>query len=352
VRGLSFKDEAETANALVPQLKAQGADAIILLIHQGGKTTNFTTGNGCDGFYGEILKILPKLDPAIATIVSGHTHWAYVCRGTPEIGSGRLLTSAGKYAYFVTDLRLEFDPATHRLVGQDAHNVIVGNGERGEDASEKALVDRYAAAVAPIASRIVGHLTAAATRGAEDGESAAADLIADSMLAATRASGNGGAQLALVNGTGVRVDLPGGDIRYDAAFGMMPFGNNLVVMSLTGAQLKAVIEQQYAIPIRTGFKIPSALAPSEGFTFTVDMSKPAGNRVVDMRLNGKPVGMATPYRVAVNNYLASGGDSLSAFTAGTEVTDTGIIDLDALVAWIAPSRTPPTPNRIRIIGLP
>src|SRR5207342_652443 len=143
--------------------------------------------------------------------------------------------------------------------------------------------------VAPIASRIVGHLSGAATRNTDDGESVAADLIADSMLAATHARENGGAQLALVNGTGVRVDLPGGDIRFDAAFAMMPFGNNLVVMTLTGAQLKAAIEQQYSIPVRAGFKLPTALAPSEGFTFTVDMSRPAGSRVVDMKLNGKAI---------------------------------------------------------------
>jgi 5'-nucleotidase len=350
VRGLTFKDEAETANALVPKLKAQGADAIVLLIHQGGKTKQFTVGNGCDGFTGDIQPILKTLDPAIAIVISGHTHWAYVCRGTPGVADGRLLTSAGKYGYFVTDLRLEFDPATHRLVGQDAHNIIVGNGERGEDAAEKALVARYAAAVEPIASRIVGQLTAPATRSTDDGESAAADLIADSMLAATRASDQGGAQLALVNGTGVRVDLPGGDVRYDAAFAMMPFGNNLVVMTLTGTQLKAALEQQYAIPIRSGFTMPAALGPSAGFTYTVDMTRPAGSRVVDMRLDGQPVDSAARYRVALNNYLASGGDSLSAFTAGSDVTDRSVIDLDALVAWIAPGRTPPTPNRVHLIG--
>lgn len=350
VRGLSFRDEADTANALVPQLRAQGADAIVLLIHQGGKTPQFTTGNSCNGLYGEILPILAKLDPAVTTVISGHTHWAYVCRGTAQIGQGRLLTSAGKYAYFATDLRLEFDPVTHRLVGQDARNITVGNGEHGEDAAEKALVDRYASAIAPIASRIVGQLSAPATKAVDDSESAATDLIADSMLAATRAPENGGAQIALVNATGVRVDLPGGGVRYDAAFAMMPFGNNLVVMTLTGAQLKAALEQQYAIPVRAGFTRPAVLAPSAGFTYAVDMAKPEGSRVGDMRLNGKPVSLSAPYRVVVNNYLASGGDSLSAFTAGTDITDKNIIDLDALVAWIAPRRSPPAPNRIRLIG--
>jgi 5'-nucleotidase len=349
VKGLTFKDEAETANALVPQLKAQGADAIVLLIHQGGKTPTFTTGNGCDGLYGEILPILPRLDPAITTVVSGHTHWAYVCRGTPQVGSGRLLTSAGKYGYFVTDLRLEFDPATHRLLNQDARNVVVGNGS--EDPGEKALVDRYATAVAPIANRIVGRLGAPAPTSADDAESPAADVIADSMLAATHARQMGGAQLALVNATGVRVSLPAGDVKYADAFSMMPFGNNLVVMTLTGAQLKQGIEQQYAQPIRAGLTKPAALATSNGFTYTVDLSKPAGSRVVAMRLSGRLVNAAAKYRVVVNNYLASGGDSLTAFTGGTDVTDTAIIDLDALVAWIAPGRIPPLPNRIRLIGL-
>jgi 5'-nucleotidase len=351
VRGLTFKDEAETANALVPQLKAQGADAIVLLIHQGGKTPNYTAGNTCDGLYGDILPILGKLDPAITTVVSGHTHWAYVCRGTPQVGSGRLLTSAGKYGYFVTDLRLEFDPATHRLLSQDARNIVVGNGEHGDDAAEKALVSRYGAAIAPIANRIIGHLGAPAPNSIDDAESPAADLIADSMLAATRAPEMGGAQLALVNATGVRVSLAAGDIEYADAFSMMPFGNNLVVMTLTGAQLRQAIEQQYAQPIRAGLTRPAALATSEGFTYTVDLSKPAGSRVVDMRLNGKSVAPAAKYRVVVNNYLASGGDSLTAFTAGTDITDTGIIDLDALVGWIAPGRTPPQPNRIKLIGL-
>ena len=346
VKGLSFADEAATANALVPKLKAEGADAIVLLIHQGGKLPQFTTGNGCDGLYGDILPILPKLDPAITTVVSGHTHWAYVCSGT-ETGTGRLMTSAGKYGYFVTDLRLRFDPSTKRLLEQSATNVVVGNGERGVDAPEQALVSRYAAAVAPIANRVIGRLTEKAITDADDGESAAADLIADSMLAATRAAENGGAQIALVNATGVRVALPAGDVLYKDAFAMMPFGNNLLVMTLTGEQLKAAIEQQYALPIKTGRARPAALAPSEGFAYAVDMTKSEGSRVSDMLLNGKPVSAEGRYRVALNNYLASGGDGLSAFTQGTDITDKGIIDLDALVAWIAPGRTPPKPGRVR-----
>jgi 5'-nucleotidase len=347
VRGVTFADEAATANALVPKLRAAGADAIILLIHQGGKMPEFTTGNSCEGLYGDILNILPKLDPAIATVVSGHSHWAYVCRGTPGAGAGRLLTSAGKYGYFVTDLRLRFDAGTRRLIGQDATNVVVGNGERGDDMTVEALVARYEKAIAPVANQMIGRLSATAKKSDDESEGPAADLVADSMLAATRAAEAGGAQLALVNATGIRVDLPGGDVRYKDAFAMMPFGNNLVVMTLTGAQLKAVLEQQYSFPPRPKKDLPAALAPSAGFTYAVDVKRPVGERVSAMRLNGQAIDPAARYRVAVNNYLASGGDNLTGFTAGTDVTDTGIIDLDALVAWIAKGQTPPVADRIR-----
>ena len=122
-------------------------------------------------------------------------------------------------------------------------------------------------------------------------------------------------------------------------------------MTLTGAQLKAALEQQYAIPIETGRTRPAALAPSDGFTYAVDMAKPEGSRVSDMRLNGKPSIRQAATGSSLNNYLASGGDGLSAFTQGTDITDKGIIDLDALVAWIAPGRTPPKPDRIRFASL-
>lgn len=343
VKGLRFVEEAPTANWLVPALKAQGADAIVLLIHQGGKTTNFTTGNGCDGLYGDILPILPKLDPAIVTVISGHTHWAYVCRDSPQIGPGRLVTSAGKFGYFVTDLRLRFDPSTHRLLGQDAANLVVGNGERGDDPAVHALVDRYAAAVAPIANRVVGWVPSPAPNSETDGESPAADLIADATLDAAREPQMGGAQLALVNASGVRVGLKAGDVRYRDVFAMMPFGNNLVVMTLTGAQLKMVLEQQYS----TKAAKVAVLAPSAAFSYAVDLKQAEGHRVSDMRLNGSSIDPVGRYRVVVNNFLASGGDGISGFTAGTDITDRRVIDLDAMVAWIAKGPTPPAPNRIR-----
>ena len=339
--GLTFDDEVATANALVPGLRAAGADTIVLLIHQGGKTSAFTTGQGCDGLDGAILPIIDRLDPSIATVVSGHTHYAYNCQR-----GGRLLTSAGKYGYFFSDLRLRFDPITRRLIGHSATNLVTGTGVRGEDPAVKALVDRYVAAAAPVANRVIGHLSGAAPRDEQDRESPAANLDADAFLHAGRAAG---AQVALVNASGVRVALVprnDGSITYGQAFSMMPFTNHVVVKSLTGAQFKALLEQQFqAASYAPGVTVP-LLVPSAGFGFDYDLSRPLGSRIVAMRFKGRPASPTARYRVATNNYLANGGDGYSVLTQGANATDAGL-DIDALAGWLAKGQGVPAVGRIR-----
>ena len=344
VAGLRFADEAATANALVPQLKAAGADTIVLLIHQGGKTPEVYKLDDCAGLTGDILPILDQLDPAIATVVSGHTHHAYACEMVRG-GAPRLLTSAGKYGYFVTDIRLAFDPSTHRLLAQHARNVpMIGNGEG--DRKIAALVKRYADAAGPAASRVVGHLSGPARKAESEGESPAANLIADAQLAATKAVDRGRADLSFINSSGVRTDLvprANGDVTFGAIFALQPFGNNLVVKTLTGAQLKALLEQQFKV--ESGItKVASLLVPSGNFRFTYDLSKPEGQRIVAMMLDGKPVDPNGRYRVTFNNFLASGGDGFSILNQGTDTFDAGL-DLDALEAWLATNPAVPTTGR-------
>jgi len=339
VAGLTFEDEAATANALVPQLRQQGADTIVLLIHQGGKTPAFTDGNaGCDGISGDILPILDKLDPAITTVISGHTHWAYICQR-----GGRLLTSAGKYGYFLSDLRLNFDPTSHRLIAQAATNIVTGSG--AEAPAVKALVDRYAASAAPEANRIVGHLAGPAARNEQDGESPVANLIADALVNAARGSSR--AQFALVNGTGVRIGLiPRADrsVSYGQIFAVMPFGNGVVTKNLTGAQVKALLEQQFrAASYPPGFH-PALLVPSAGLHFDYDLARPPGSRLTAIRLHGRPISPAARYRVASNNYLANGGDGYSVLAAASAGVDSGT-DIDAFAAWLAKGQPVPRLGR-------
>src|SRR3954470_4080939 len=333
VAGLSFADEAETANALVPKLKAAGADAIVLLIHQGGKAPQTFQESDCAGLAGPILDIMDKLDPAISVVVSGHTHYAYACR-MQRGGAERLLTSAGKYGYLITDLRLTFDPRTRALIEKSVRNVPV-KPELGRDAALTSLVRRYRDAAAPSAARVIGRLRGPAPKSETDEESLAADLIADAQLAATWGTDRGGADLSFINAAGTRAGIvprADGTVTYGQIFAVQPFGNNLVVKTLSGAQLKALLEQQF-VGEGTQAKLASLLIPSANFRFAYDLSRPAGQRIQSITLDAKPIDRARSYRVTVNNFLASGGDGFSVLAEGTGAFDAGI-DLDALEAYL------------------
>jgi 5'-nucleotidase len=344
VAGLRFEDEVATANAAAASLKAQGADGLVLLIHQGGRTKPTYNVAGCPGLEGGIVPILDKLDPAFGLVVSGHTHYAYACQRPAADGSPRLLTSAGKNGYFVSDIRLTFDGASKRLLAASGRNEPVTR-EAG-DAAVGQLVARYTAAAAPAANRVVGRLSGPAMRDEHDGESPVARLIADAQLAATRAPNRGGAQIAFINGTGVRTNVipdTAGNVTFAQIFALQPFGNNLVVKTLSGAEIKALLEQQFEAGT-AGAQVKSLLIPSRGFSFTYDLSNDAGSRVRRMLLDGKPIDPARNYRVVVNNFLSSGGDGFSVLAGGRDAFDAGL-DLDAIESWLARNSRVPTDQR-------
>ena len=348
VAGLRFTDEAASANALVPVLKAQGADIIMLAIHQGGRSQGVYNVAGCPGLRGDILPILDALDPAISVVVSGHTHEAYACERAAKDGSTRLLTSGGRYGGFVSDIRLQVDPATGKWVSASARNVPVTRAAT-VDPQVQALVDRYASAAAPAAARFVGSLAGPAMHSDDDDETPAANLIADAQLNFTKAPEKGGAQVAFMNGSGVRTDLvpdAQGRVRYGQIFEMQPFGNGLVVLSLTGDQLRRMLEQQFGAETYAAGVQPALMVPSEGFRFEYDLSRPKGQRIAAMTMNGRKVDPAASYRVTVNNFLASGGDGFTVLTEGKVIADGGL-DLDALEAWLKPGRAVPNVGRTR-----
>src|SRR5947209_15827673 len=272
VAGLEFKDEADTVNALVPELKARGIEAIVVLIHEGG----FPTGdyNECPGISGPIVDIVRKFDPAVDVVISGHTHQAYVC----EI-AGRLVTSGDKYGTLVTAIDLKLDPATRGVISARADNVLVANASLPKDPEQTALIDAYDRLSAPIANRPAGSVTQTLSRVPnEAGESALGDVIADAQLAATRDAKDGSAVIALTNPGGIRTDIvpkENGAVSYGDLFASQPFRNRLVTMTLTGSQLKDMLEQQWLDPKR-----PRILQVSNGFSYSWDASKPFGERVM------------------------------------------------------------------------
>jgi 5'-nucleotidase len=326
IAGLEFRDEAETVNALVPELKARGVEAIVVLIHEGGEPTG--DYNECPGISGPIVDIVKKFDRAVDVVISGHTHRAYVCNI-----DGRLVTSGDKYGTLVTAIDLTLDPVSRDVASARAENVIVANASLARDAEQTALIEAYDKVSAPIANRPAGSVTQTLSRVPnEAGESALGDVIADAQLAATRAARDGGAVIAVTNPGGIRTDIvpkENGAVTFADVFASQPFRNRLVTMTLTGQQLKDLLEQQWLDPKR-----PRILQVSNGFSYAWDAAKPFGERVVEgkMILAGQPVEPSRDYRITVNDYLAVGGDGFTVARQGTS-PQYGGYDADALFAF-------------------
>ncbi len=328
VAGLRFDDEAATVNRLVPELKRQGIEAIVVLIHEGGVPTG--DYNECPGISGPIVDIVKKFDKAVDVVVTGHTHRAYNCSI-----DGRLVTSADKYGTVVSEIDIVLDPKTGDVTQARADNVIVRTERFAKDAAQTQLIAVYEKLAAPLAKRVVGKIGATLTRDESPaGETPVGQVIADAQLVATRAVADGGAQLALMNPGGVRANLTAaadGSVRYEDLFSVQPFYNNLVTMTLTGAQIVQLLEQQWLNQAR-----PRILQVSQGFGYTWDNAKPVGQRVVpgSVKIDGKPIDATGNYRVTVNSFLADGGDSFPTFKQGRD-TRTGMMDVDAFEAHVA-----------------
>jgi len=158
----------------------------------------------------------------------------------------------------------------------------------------------------------------------------------------------GGAQIAFTNQGGIRADLipaADGSVTYGQIFAVQPFGNDLIVLTLTGAQLKALLEQEFSSGKNTPDK-PTMLLPSAGFFYAYDARRGDGDRIVEMRLNGRRIDPAGKYRVAIGSFLATGGDNFTVFKQGTDVVDLGV-DLDATEAYLKTNPKAPTLGRIR-----
>ncbi len=340
VAGLTFRDEAETVNRLVPEIRRQGIEAIVLLIHEGGVPTG--DYNECPGISGPIVDIVKKLDKAVDVVISGHTHRAYNCRI-----DGRLVTSGDKYGTIVTQIDLVLDPKTGDVTSAKADNTIVRTASFAKDPRQTELIAAYEKLARPLAQRVVGRIGGALPRDANPaGESVLGQVIADAQLGATR---DAGAQIALMNPGGIRaaLDMPAdGQVRYENLFSVQPFYNNLVTMTLTGAQLVQLLEQQWVNQPGPNGRV---LSVSRGFTYQWDAAKPPGQRVVpgSLRLNLQPIAADARLRITVNSFLASGGDNFTLLRQGADKR-TGMMDIDAFEAYVKanPTIAPGTLDRI------
>jgi 5'-nucleotidase len=349
VAGLTFVDEVERANAVVPELTAQGVEAIVVLIHEGGYQAG--TFDECVGISGAIVDIATNLSDKVDLVVSGHTHQAYNC-----IIGDKVVTSASSFGRVVSDIDLEISTLTGDVASVTAKNIVVTRDEADPDI--ESFVSQYKLLAAPLANKQIGSITATLEfLPVKDGPGHATMglVVADAQLAATADPKFGGAQIAFMNPGGVRADLlypaaPGeakdGLVSYGEAFTVQPFGNSLVVMTLTGAQIEKLLEQQFTM---AGNKV---LQVSKGFTFAWSASAPLGAKVdpASIKLDGVTIDPVKNYRVVVNSFLASGGDSFAVLVDGTDRLG-GATDLEALQAYFAAHSpvAPPALDRVALL---
>jgi 5'-nucleotidase len=365
VAGLEFAPEVLTVNKFVQTLREdQGVRAIVVLIHEGGQqnapfANGFMDINRCDNFTGAIKPIVEGLDPQVDLVVSAHTHQPYLCNfnGIPT-------TSAASFGRLITDIDLTIDHQSKDVTSVDAHNVIVTRTVP-KDPAITAIINHYQTFAAPIANRIIGSITADITRGVgsvasgHSQESALGDVIADAQLASTSPTDFGGALVAFMNPGGIRQDLTfnnqvageaPGQITYSEMFNVQPFNNVMNVKTMTGASIYRLLEQQFDNP---GVGQIRLLQVSKGFSYSYDFRRAAGARVTpgSVAINGVPITTTGTYRVAMNNFLASGGDGFPAFNEGTDQLG-GEIDIDAAVNYFLKNSpiAPGPQNRVTRLG--
>lgn len=364
IQGWDFLDEAETANALVPILKAQGVDAIVVLLHEGG-SQNPPPGvvNACQNMSGPILAINDALSPAIDVLVTGHTHLPYNCRIPDSAGNERIVTSAYSYGRVVSEMDLVIDKRTNdiRRDLSVATNHVVEQAALTPDPAVTAVLDKWNPLFEAADSIVVGNITADINRGGFEGslrsvESPAGNLVADAQAWATSSNG---AQMAFMNPGGVRSDLTylsstgegDGVVTYGEAFTFQPFGNTLKTFPMTGAQIMSVLQQQCQ-PARF-----LHLGVSDGVTY--DLSKTmvgsacTGVTISNLKLNGAPILPGSTYIVTVNSFLADGGDGFSTFgTINPALRLEGGVDLEALANYLAAFSPVAPPSIDRVNELP
>ncbi|KRC19958.1 bifunctional UDP-sugar hydrolase/5'-nucleotidase [Acidovorax sp. Root219] len=371
VAGLEFRDEIQTVNNLIPELKGQGIEAIVVLVHEGGFQSGTVSDiNGCEGALAGsgIATLVKGLDNAVDAVISGHTHAAYNCKLPNATGRAIPVTSSSSFGRVLTDMDLTIDPSTRDITAIATTNRLVVRNDPTvpADATVARIIAGYNTLVSPIANTVIGSIAAELPNSRTDGacNMPAGDLVADAMLAATQGPTFGSAVIALMNGGGVRnpgftfasstVGEGAGNVTYGEAFTAQPFGNSLVTMSLTAQDLKDVLEEQFAACKGQSTTATRVMLPSNGFKYTWDGAKACGARVSNVTLrngsstetivdaSGTVVNPTRSYRVTMNNFMADGGDGYSTFLKGTSRLG-GAQDIDALVAYLSGFKAPKAP---------
>lgn len=329
--GIAVTDEADAINAFIPELKQQGVDIVVAVVHQGGNTVDAFDQPDCTTLEGEIVDIAERLDPAVDLLLSAHTHQAYLCK------VGDLpVTQGGSYGRMVSQITLVFDPQQQTVVDVSARNILVDPQKYTPDARLLALLHEVEARSEAVLARPIARIgvTQVSRVANAAGESAMGDLVADAQLFATAPLG---AQIALMNTGGIRSELVLADnqtkVTYAQVASVHPFKGTLQLLTLTGAQIKALLEQQWQSDGEGSFK---PLQISHSLSYQWNPALPRGERVLanSIKLNGEMIQPNANYRISVNSFLADGGDGFLVLTQGKDRVDSNIPDLPALIDYL------------------
>lgn len=346
IAAVDFHDEADTVNALLPELHKKGIETVVVLIHEGGFPAGGPTYNTCPSISGPIVDIVERTDDEVDLFITGHTHQAYNC-----VIDGNPVSSGSSFGRIVTDIDMTIDRSTGEPTSIAVDNKIVTR-DVAKDAGETALIAKYTELSAPFANRVVGHITADITRTTNGaGESSLGNFIADSQHFVSSEPAAGGAVAAFMNPGGIRADLTDaatppetepGVVRYAEIFTVQPFGNSLVTMTLTGTQIDRMLEEQFG---GCGAQVSNRiLQVSSTVAYTWDANGAACEKVAigSITFGGVPIVAGNSYRVTVNSFLADGGDNFAVLKQGTDRLG-GDVDLDAVEKYFIHLGAPVAP---------
>ncbi|WP_306206165.1 ExeM/NucH family extracellular endonuclease [Actinoplanes sp. RD1] len=351
IAGVEFRDPVAEANQVAAELsdgnEANGeADVLVLLAHEGAAAENIDSAAKlqADPVFGDFTRVSADID----AILSGHTHQPYAFEvPVPGTDRTRPVIQAEDYGLRVGRAVLTYDPATKAVTKSTAELLDVKGYT--PDPAVADIVTKAKATATELGKQPLGKITADIKRAYVTGtdgtvsedrgsESVLGNFIADVQLDQTSAAGRGGAQIAFMNPGGLRADLKfgtDGTITYADAFAVQPFANDVVTQTLTGAQIKQVLEEQWQ---PAGASRPVLhLGSSKGLTYSYDPAKPRGEKIIaaSLKLNGTVLNPTGTYRVTSNSFLAAGGDNFTTLGQGTDKITTGDNDLTMLVNYFA-----------------
>ncbi|QCR44222.1 bifunctional metallophosphatase/5'-nucleotidase [Curtobacterium sp. SGAir0471] len=354
IAGLEMGDITTEVNKVATQLTDgdtanDEADVLVLLVHDGAEGTTKPSPSDDSDFARAVYGVTPK----VSAILSAHTHQTYAYSIVPTGGTvARPVIQTGSYGFNLGHVRLTV-AADGSVTAAAPENLRLVDGTYTPDPAVQATVDAAVKEADRLGAVELGTIDrdlkrAVQSNGSENrgGESTLGNFVAEVQRDQTQRQGS---QIAFMNPGGLRADIASGAVTYKEAAVVQPFANTLVVLDLTGDQIRRALEQQWQPS--TASRPFLKLGASAGFAYTYDPLAAPGERITGMTLDGEPIAADRTYKVTVNSFLATGGDNFGAFKEAAVKQDSGMVDLEAQVQYFREHPTVAVQEDQRSVGV-